>query len=171
MQTAATDNLGIYRALYNHVTSRLQTALPGSVLPLTLPAFLYTVSISPTHTDLAAVDEFSDILTFLQTAYWGLLGRLPDENEIQRWTTTATDAQPRRDILCYLLGSAEFSGRHITVSNIPAYSPTEWADCFRELFHDPSKRMHLRDQLSAFHAPTWDEATARMAEYLLQIHQ
>lgn len=121
MQTTAADSLGIYRALYNHVTSRLQAALPGSTLPLTLPAFLYTVSIAPTHTDLATVDEFSDTLTFLQTAYWGLLGRLPDESEIQRWATTA-DAQLRRDVLCSLLGSAEFSGRHITVSNIPAYA-------------------------------------------------
>lgn len=33
MQTAAADSLGIYRALYNHVTSRLQAALPGSTPP------------------------------------------------------------------------------------------------------------------------------------------
>lgn len=122
MQIAANDDLYIYSALYNHVTSRLQTALPGSLLPMTLPAFLYTVSLSPTHTDLSTVDQFSDSLTFLQTAYWGLLGRLPSESEIRYWTAESTNGQLRRDVLCSLLGSAEFSGRHITVSNIPAYA-------------------------------------------------
>ena len=122
MQIAVADDLYIYGALYNHVASRLQTALPGSSLPMTLPASLYTVSIIPTHTDLAAVDQFSDPLTFLQTAYWGLLGRLPTESEIRHWTTESTHGQLRRDVLCSLLGSAEFSGRHITVSNIPAYA-------------------------------------------------
>lgn len=122
MQIVAADDLSIYRALYNHVVARLQAVLPGSTLPMTLPTFLYTVSIGPKHTDLAAVDHFSDFPTFLQTAYWGLLGRLPSETEIRHWTTETLDGQPRRDVLCSLLGSAEFSGRHITVSNIPAYA-------------------------------------------------
>lgn len=50
-------------------------------------------------------------------------------------------------------------------------SPTEWADQFRKLLHDPAQLNHLREQLSAFSAPTWDEATDRMAGYLLQLRR
>lgn len=46
--------------------------------------------------------------------------------------------------------------------------PADWADLFRQMLHSPEKMQELRAHLQAFKAPTWDEATDKMADYLIQ---
>lgn len=121
MQVTAVDTIAIYRALYSVVASRLQVALPQTSLPVTEEAFLYTVTLPPGSVDVSVIYSFRDVRTFVQCAYWGLLGRLPEEPEAAHWLDRSIPSDVlRKTLLRSLLGSAEFSGRQITVCNVPS---------------------------------------------------
>lgn len=120
MQATAVDTMAIYRGLYSVVSDRLEAALPQASLPLTEEAFLYTVALPPAAVDVSVIHAFQDPRTFIQCAYWGLLGRVPDEAEIDHWLdTTDSSDDLHKTLLRSLLGSTEFSGRHIAVCNVP----------------------------------------------------
>lgn len=107
--------LDVYRALYHLVAGRI-----AGDPPMTEQTFLYTVTASPGQADLAVVAGYSDDRSFLQTAYWSLLGRLPTDAEALQWQGSTAIAL-RRNVLRSLLGSAEFAGRRILITNLPRF--------------------------------------------------
>lgn len=124
MKDASPNSLSVYSSLYHLVSDQLQEAQPEVTLPMTEATFLYTVTLPPREVDLSVVDRFTDSLTFIQTAYWSLLGRLPSDVELARWQSGKYQSEKalRRALLCSLLGGAEFSGRHVVVRHIPGYA-------------------------------------------------
>lgn len=125
MKVASADTLSIYAALYSVVDDNLRTALPQAELPITRETFLYMAALPQDVVDVSVIDSFTDTLTFVQCAYWGLLGRLPCKEEAAQWTDRFdSSAALHRTLLPSLLGSTEFSGRNITVCNLPAWAHT-----------------------------------------------
>lgn len=155
MTATSVEAMPIYRALYSVVSNRLRAAAPQAVLPATEDAFLYTVTLPPDTVDVAVINAFQDARTFIQCAYWGLLGRLPTEPEAARWLDTSLSSEAlHKTLLRALLGSTEFSGRQITVCNVPSCAkvplrshllraarslynslPSTWRDGIHSLYH------------------------------------
>lgn len=125
MKVASADTISIYAALYSVVDDNLRTALPQSELPITQETFLYMATLPQDAVDVSVIDGFTDAPTFVQCAYWGLLGRLPSKEEVAQWINRFDSPTAlHRTLLPSLLGSTEFSGRNITVCNLPAWTRT-----------------------------------------------
>lgn len=124
MQTESFRQLSVYQSLYRLVSGRLRAALPDSLLPATEQAFLYTVTAIPGQVDLSVVAGYDNDLTFVQTAYWALLGRFPKREEAFRWSgdPPRIPGPPRWSVLEALMSSIEFSARQLHVTNIPPHT-------------------------------------------------
>lgn len=128
MPIPSTGPLAVYQTLYHLVVSRLDATQPANFLPATEQAFLYTVVAVPGLADLDVITSFGDDLTFVQVAYWALLGRFPAREEVAACLGPSPRASGsiRPTVLQTLMRSVEFSGRQLHVIHIPPEARLPW---------------------------------------------
>ena len=107
----------VFDAVYDISQQNMQEA-GGPVEPLDRRVSFFMDTCTPGVLDLRDTME-ADNLEFLQMAYYGLFGSLPDEALLAQWSERADeDAWTfRREVLTRLLQSPELAFKEITVRN------------------------------------------------------
>lgn len=106
----------IYSDLYDITSRNMQSA--GKQLTMKKDTFMYKQKSAENVFDLRLCGE-CDNESFLQMAYLGLLGRMPDPGAVNKWMEKAglDSAEFRRQLTERIMSSEEFAKRNVQVIN------------------------------------------------------
>lgn len=106
----------IYEDLYDITNCNMQSA--GKQLIITKEAFMFKQRSRERVFDVSLCGE-CDNASFLQIAYLGMMGRMPDRGAIMKWMKKV-DLEPaefRRQLIERLSSSGEFAERDVKIVN------------------------------------------------------